>query len=61
MLFFQEAECCNQALRQSQNSVVDDETVIRIFTKLMLHGKVKATIRWATERKRVLFISFRFT
>ena len=52
MLFFQEAERCIQALRQSQYSVVDDETAIRIFTKLMLHGKEKATICWAMERKR---------
>ena len=60
-MLIQEAEHCNQALHWSRHSVVDDETVIRIFTKLMLCGKVKAAIRWAMERTRVCFITFRFT
>ena len=51
-MLIQEAERCNQALCRSRHSVVDDETVLRVFTKLMLHGKVKAAIRWATERTR---------
>ena len=49
-MLIQEAEHCNQALHWSWHSVVDDETVLRIFTKLMLHSKVKAAVHWATER-----------
>ena len=56
-MLIQEAEHSNQALRWSQLSVVDDETVLRVFTKLMLHGKVKAAIRWATERTRGVVLS----
>ena len=29
---------------------IDKEGIIWVFTKLMLHGKVKAAVHWATER-----------
>ena len=56
-MLIQEAKHCNQALHWSWHSVVDDETVTRIFTKLMLHGKVKAAICWAIERTRGYVLS----
>ena len=49
-LLIQEASRCNQALQQSRHSPVDTDAIVRVFTKPMLRGKVKADVRWATER-----------
>ena len=51
-LLIQEAARCNQALQQSHHSPVDTDAIVRVFTILMLHGKVKAAVKWATERSR---------
>jgi len=56
-LLIQEANRCDQVLRQTRHSVVDDESVIHVFTKLMLLGKVKAAVRWATDRMRGVVLS----
>jgi len=56
-LLIQEANRCDQALRRTRHSVVDDESVVRVFTKLMLLGKVKAAVRWATDRTRGVVLS----
>ena len=49
-LLLQEACHCDQTLRRCLHIVSDDNSIVRIFTKLMLQGKVKAAIRWAIER-----------
>ena len=56
-MLIQEAERCNRALRRSRHSVVNDKTVLRVFTKLMLHGKEKAAVHWATERRKGVVLS----
>ena len=49
-LLFQEATCRDQSIRRCPHSPVDNDATIRVFTKLILQGKVKAAVRWATER-----------
>ena len=56
-LLLQEAVHCNQALLRGRHSPVDEEATVRVFTKLMLRGKVKAAVRWATERSRGVVLS----
>ena len=57
-LLVQEGEHYDQAFCQTYcHSVVDEESVIRVFTKLMLHGKVKAAVCWATERTNGVVLS----
>ena len=56
-LLVQQAECCDQAPRRTHHSVVDKDSIIRVFTRLMLHDKVKAAVCWATERTRGTVLS----
>ena len=57
-LLVQEGERYDQAFCQTYcHSVVDKESVICVFTKLMLHGKVKAAVCWATERTSGVVLS----
>ena len=56
-LLLQEAARCNQALLRRRHSPIDEEATVRVFTKLMLRGKVKAAVRWATERSQGVVLS----
>ena len=56
-LLLQEAACCNQALRRSQHSPIYKDATVHVFTKLILRGKVKAAVRWATERSHGIVLS----
>ena len=46
----QEAGRCDRALRSSRGRTLKDADIVRVFTRLMLRGKVRAAVRWATER-----------
>ena len=54
-LLFQEAERFNRALQHSKHTPVDIDAIVCVFAKLMLCGKVKAAVRWATERSHGVF------
>ena len=56
-LLLQEATRCNQALIRGHRSPIDEDAIVRVFTRLMLHGKIKAAVRWATERSRGVVLS----
>ena len=56
-LLVQEAERCDKALCRTRHSAVDEDSIIRVFTRLMLRGKVKSAVRWATERTRGIVLS----
>ena len=51
-VLLQEAIRCDQSLRNTHRSSAKNKTdhVIRVFTKLMLEGNVRAAVRWVTER-----------
>ena len=51
-LLLKEACRCDRALCRSKSPKIDEEGVIRVFTKIMLRGKVRAAVHWATERFR---------
>jgi len=48
----QEAQRCDRSLCNSFRSRVKDSDnhVVKVFTKLMLQGNVRAAVRWITER-----------
>ena len=48
----QEADCCDSGVKHSRRVNLTGDDVVRIFSRLMLQGKVKAAVRWATERTR---------
>jgi hypothetical protein len=52
----QEAERCDKQLRRckppSQKNTTEKEHTIRVFTRLMLQGKLREAVRWVTERDR---------
>ena len=50
-LLVQEADRCNSSLRVSKGTF-DDDAVARIFSRLMLQGKLKAAVQFATERSK---------
>ena len=56
-LLFQEADQCNRALQRRKHTPIDNDATVRVFTRLMLRGKVKAAVRWATERSRGVVLS----
>ena len=56
-LLVQEAEHCDLALRRTHHSAVDEESIIRVFTRLMLCGKVKSAVRWATKRAKGIVLA----
>ena len=45
-----EAERCAHQLHKPQRGKADEEHTIRIFTRLMMRGRVRAAVRWMTER-----------
>ena len=52
-VLLQEAVCCDQSLRyshQSPSSKDFKEHLVKVFTRLMLEGNVRAAVRWLTER-----------
>jgi len=51
-LLVQEADHCDGGLKHSRQANLNEEDVVRIFSRLMLQWKVKAAVRWATERTR---------
>ena len=51
-LLVQKADHCDSGLKHSRRANIDEDNVTRIFSQLMLQGKVKAAVRWATERTR---------
>ena len=46
----QEAGRCDRALCSSCGRALKDADIVRVFTRLMLRGKVHAAVCWATER-----------
>jgi hypothetical protein len=50
----QEAERCDRQLRKvhKPNNNTEEDHLIRVFTKLMLGGKVREAVRWITARDR---------
>ena len=46
----QESSRCDKVLCKAYRCLNDEEHTAKIFTKLMLLGKVKAVMRWVTER-----------
>ncbi len=51
-LLYQEACWCNKSLRSSGGRKDDKANVVKVFTRLMLQGKVKAAVRWLSEKLR---------
>jgi len=51
-LLVQEADCCDGGLKHSCRANLNEEDIVRIFSQLILQGKVKAVVRWATEHTR---------
>ena len=51
-LLVQEADHCDSGLKHSCRVNLTGDDVVRIFSRLMLQGKVKAAVRWATEHTR---------
>ena len=51
-VLIQEAERCDRSLRNSYHtsSRRTDDHLVKVFTKLMLQGNVRAAVRWITER-----------
>ena len=57
-LLVQEAERCDRGLLRTGHSVVDEESIIHVFTRLMLHGRVRAAVRWETERTKGIVLTW---
>ena len=51
-LLIQEAVRCDKALRCSSKRENDSSHVVRVFTRLMLKGNVRAAVRWVSEKSR---------
>ena len=45
-----EAERCANQLKKPQQGNQDDKHTIRVFTRLMMQGRVRSAVRWMTER-----------
>ena len=56
-LLLQEAERCDRTFQQTRNRTPSQDTVVRVFSQLVLQGKLKAAVRWATERARGIVLS----
>ena len=48
----QEATRCDKALRCSHKCENDSSHVVRVFTRLMLKGNVRAAVRWVSKKAR---------
>ena len=51
-LLLQEAIRCDQSLKSLQKQDFDSDHVVKIFTRLMLQGKVNSAVRWLSEKAR---------
>ena len=51
-LLLQEAIRCDKQLKNTQKPDIDDKHIVKVFTRLMLQGKVRAAVRWLSERGR---------
>ena len=51
-LLLQEAVRCDKSLRNSRKGGTDKGHIVRVFTRLMLSGKVGAAVRWLSENGR---------
>ena len=49
-ILIQEAERCDRALPKVTKHTNEKEHIVKVFTRLMLLGKVKAAVRWVTNR-----------
>ena len=47
-ILVQEADRCDKGLKHSCGARLSEEDIVRIFSRLMLQGKVRAAVRWAT-------------
>ena len=48
----QEAVRCDKLLKNSNKRDFDDQHIVKIFTRLMLKGNVRAVVRWLSEKGR---------
>ena len=48
----QEAVRCDKLLKNSNKRDFDDQHIVKIFTRLMLKGNVRAAVRWLSENDR---------
>ena len=48
----QEAIRCDRSLRNTRKGDVDDHHIVRMFTRVMLNGRVRAAVRWLSEKRR---------
>ena len=49
-LLLQEAKRCDSGLRSSHGRAVKDTDIVHVFSRLILRGKLRAAVHWATER-----------
>ena len=52
LIFWFRKPRCDGGLKHSRRVNLTGDDVVRIFSRLMLQGKVKAAVWWATERTR---------
>ena len=48
----QEAIRCDKSLRNTCKGDAHDGHIVRVFTRLMLNGKVCVAVRWLSEKER---------
>ena len=51
-LLFQEALRCDKLWKTTHRNDNDNEHIVKVFTRLMLRGKVRAAVRWLSEKSR---------
>ena len=56
-LLRQEAERCDRAFQQTLNHVPSQDTVVQVFSWLVLQGKLKTAVCCANERARGIVLS----
>ena len=56
-LLLLKVERCNKTFQQTRNRVPNQDAVVQVFSWLVLQGKLKAAICWATERARGIVLS----
>ena len=51
-LLLQEAIRCDNLLKYTHKIDNDDRHIVKVFTRLMLQGKVRAAVRWLSEKTK---------